>query len=45
MGVGYGPNEGDSEEKNRFWNGMGRTLGSVGNGYRLYIVGDLEGVF
>ena len=31
--VGYGPNEGDGEERNRFWNDMDRTLDSVGNGY------------
>ena len=24
--VGYGPNEGDSEERDRFWNDMDRTL-------------------
>ena len=28
---------------NRYWNDMDRTLGSVGNGYRLCIVGDLNG--
>ena len=27
--VGYGPNEGEGEE--RFWNDMGRALDSVGN--------------
>ena len=41
--VGYVPNEGDSEERDRFWNGMGRTLDTVGNGYRLCILGDLNG--
>ena len=38
--VGYNPNEGDVEE--RFWNDMDRTLESVGNGYRLCILGDLN---
>ena len=37
--VGYGPNEGDGEE----WNDMGRSLDSVGNGYRLCVLGDLNG--
>ena len=41
--VGYVPNEGDGEERNRFWNDMNRTLDSVGNGYRLCILGDLIG--
>ena len=33
--VGYGPNEGISEERERFWNDLERTLDRVGNGYRL----------
>ena len=40
--MGYGPNE-EGEERDRFWNDMDRTLHSVGNGYRLYILGDLNG--
>ena len=43
MVVGFGPNEGDSEERDRFWNDMDRTLDNVGNGYRLYILGGLNG--
>ena len=39
--VGYGPTEGDGEEK--FWNDMDRTLDCVGNGYRSCILGDLNG--
>ena len=39
--VGYGPTEGDGKE--RFWNDMDRTLDSVGSGYRLCILGDLNG--
>ena len=35
MLVGYGPNEGGGEERDRFWNDMDRTLDSVGHGYRL----------
>ena len=34
--VGYSPNEGDDED-------MDRTLDSVGSGYRLCILGDLNG--
>ena len=32
--VGYGPTEGDGEERDKFWNDMDRTLDCVGNGYR-----------
>ena len=39
----YGPNEGDGEERGRFWNDMDRTLDSAGNGYRLCILGGLNG--
>ena len=41
--VGYGPNEGDVEERNRFWNDMERILDRVGNRYRLCILGGLNG--
>ena len=30
-------------KEERFWNDMDRTLDSVGNGYRLCILGDLNG--
>ena len=43
MVVGYGPNEGNSEERERFWNDMDRVLDRVGNGYRLCVMGDLNG--
>ena len=43
MVVGYGPNKGDGEEKDRFWNDMGKVLYRVDNGYRLCILGDLNG--
>ena len=42
MVIGYGHNEGDREERERFWNDMDRILGIIGNGYRLYILGDLN---
>ena len=41
--VGYGPNEGIGEERERFWNGMDRNVDRVGNGYRLCVLGDLNG--
>ena len=37
----YGPNERE-EERDRFWNCMDRTLDSIGNGYRLCVLGDLN---
>ena len=37
MVVGYDPNIGDDEEKDRI-------LDRVGNGYRLYILEDLNGL-
>ena len=45
MGVRYGPNEGIGEERERFWNEMGRTVDRVGNRYRLCLLGDLNGWF
>ena len=33
--VGYDSNEGDCEERDRFWNDMDKNLGGVGHGYRL----------
>ena len=39
VGMGYGPNEGIGGERERFWNDMDR----VGNGYRLCVLGDLNG--
>ena len=41
--MGYGPNEGDGEGRGRFWNNVDRTMDSVRNGYRLYILGNLNG--
>ena len=41
--VVYGPNQSKVEERDRFWNDMDRTLDSVENGYRLCILGDLNG--
>ena len=40
--VRYGPNV-EEEERGRFWNDMDRTLDNIGNGYRLCILGDLNG--
>ena len=41
--MGYCPNEGDCEERERFWNNMNRILDSVGNRYRLCILRDVNG--
>ena len=41
--VGYDPSEGDVEERGRYWNDMDRILDRVGNGYRLCILGNLNG--
>ena len=41
--VGYGPIEGNSEEGNIFWNDLDKVADRVGNGYRLCVVGDLNG--
>ena len=43
MVVGCGHNEGNGEERERFWNDMDRTGDRVGNGYRLCVLGDLNG--
>ena len=40
--VGYSPNEGIGEEE-RFCNDLDRNLDRVGNGCRLYVLGDLNG--
>ena len=41
--VGYFPNEGIDEERERFRNDMDRTMNRVGNGYRLCVLGNLNG--
>ena len=33
--LGYGPSEGDVEERDRFWSDMDNILDRVGNGYGL----------
>ena len=43
MALGYSPNEGIGEERKRFWNVMDRTMGRVQNGYRLCMLGELNG--
>ena len=43
MVAGYGPSEGDGEERDRFWNDKNRTLDSVLNRYRMCILRDLNG--
>ena len=41
--VRYSPNEGIGEKRERFWNDTDRTMEKVGNGYRLCMLGDLNG--
>ena len=41
--VGYGPNKGDGEERDRFWSDMDRIPDDIGIGYRLCSLGDLNG--
>ena len=43
MLVGYGPNEGDDEERERFCNDLDRIVNKVWNGYILCVLGDLNG--
>ena len=43
MVVGYSSSEGENEERDRFWKGMDRIVDSVKDGYRLCIMGDLNG--
>ena len=40
--VGYSPSERDDEERGRFWDDMDKALYSLGNGYRLCILGDIN---
>ena len=40
--VGYGPNEGDGEERDTFWNDLDRIVDRVANEYSLCILGDLN---
>ena len=42
MVLRYTANERIGEERFRFWNDMDRILDREGNGYRLYILGDLK---
>ena len=41
-GWGYSSNEGDGEERKRFWNDLDRIVDKIGNDYKLYILGDLN---
>ena len=36
------PNEGNGEEREKFWSDLDGTLFRVGNGYRLYVLRDLN---
>ena len=41
--VGYGPNEGNGKERERFWNYLDKNVDRGGNGFRLCVLGDLNG--
>ena len=41
--LGYSPNEGIGEERERFWNDMDMTVDRVEKWYRLCVLGDLNG--
>ena len=43
MVLGYSPTERDAEERERFWNDLDRIVDRVGNEYKLYVVGYLNG--
>ena len=40
--VGYSLSEGDSEERESYWNDLNRIVDRVGNEYRLCVLGDLN---
>ena len=42
--VGYGPNEGNGEEREKFWSYLDEIEDRVGNGYRLCVLGNLKGL-
>ena len=42
MLVGYDPNEGNGEERERFRNDLDRIVDREGNAYRLCMLGDLK---
>ena len=42
MVVAYGLTDGKIEERERFWNDLDRVVVRVGNGYRLYVLEDLN---
>ena len=41
--VGYGPSKGAGEGRKRFWNEFDMIVDRIGNGYRLCVLGDLNG--
>ena len=43
MVVRYSPNGGNGQEKERLWNEFDRVVDRVKNGYRLCVLGDLNG--
>ena len=43
VAVGYIPNKGDGDEREKFWNDLDRVVDRLSSGYRLYVLGDLNG--
>ena len=43
--VVYGPTKEDAEEREKFWNDLDRVADRVSNGYKLCVLGDLNGWF
>ena len=41
--MAYDPTEGETEERERFLNELDRVLDRIGNGYKLCVLGDLNG--
>ena len=41
----YGRIEEEMEERKRFWNDLDRVVDRLGNRYRIYVLGDLNGWF
>ena len=39
----YSPTDWDVEERERFWNDLDKVVDRAGNGYRVCVLGDLNG--
>ena len=41
----YSPTEGEGAERGKFWNDLDKVVDRVGNGYKLCVLADLNGLF